>query len=174
MKHLVLGIIIVFCLQLGYVAYTAINSPLGELAAVDEIATGAAPIADPEPAADLSSEDADSNSYRSETEKIRSASEPRKNKHFAGINEVSNSEVGKLPVSRTVNRRPQFAASRKSLETKIVIEYPQVIPVERESANYQLSARIIQSSKKRSLISKSFSILKKPYDWAKALGSRIN
>jgi hypothetical protein len=175
MNRLVLGIIIVFCLQLGYVAYTAINSPIETWVAVNEVTSGTNPIADPiSDPVEFLNEDADLEPNGVNSEKIASTPERRKSKRSAGATLVSSKEVVKIPAARIVNRVPQFVALRKPSETTLRTEYPRVILYDRESENYQLSAKTVQRSKKRSFISKSFSVLKKPYDLLKALGSRLN
>ena len=78
-----------------------------------------------------------------------------------------------IPESRTVNSRPQVVAYQNPFES-ITITYTKPNPTNGESETNQYTARLVSKPEKRSFVAKSVSVMKKPYDWVKSLGSRIN
>src|SRR5207237_1428628 len=86
---------------------------------------------------------------------------------------ISSGKVVRAPASRPVYRVPQMVALQKPLKTRPRTEYPQPTRVIPESKDYPLSARFVPRPEKKSVLSKSVAVFKKPYDWLKALGMRI-
>ena len=164
MKRPVFGIIAMFCLQLGFIAYNAIDRPSDALVAVNEVVSGTNPIADVP------------NILNGVDDEEFSVSPPesRKSRRPNVAAFVYIKHIAKVSTTRPINAAPQYVALQKPLETTIRIEYPKAMPIVSKSENYQPSSPIAPRSEKRSFVSKSFSVLKKPYDWLKALGSRIN
>ena len=166
MKLPILGIIIVIFLQLGFTAYYSLDRPIESLVAVRAVTIGTNSIAS-------THNNPDDESFRS-TDRIEnsiSALNIRNNKRPAGINWISSNK--QIPASRTTNIVPRFVAAQKPLES-ITITYPKPNPTSGESENNLSTARLVAKPEKRSFVAKSVSVMKKPYDWIKALGSRIN
>lgn len=157
-------------MQVGFVAYNALDRPIESLVAVNEVTSGMNPLAN---APDISDDpDQSSNSVNGGVIAV-SIPDRRKHKRSVGMT-LASSKTVKFPAVRAVNRVPQLTARRKPSETKFRIEYPQEKAFDLESKNYQISARTVPQPKKRSFFSKSMSVIKKPYDWLKALGSKLN
>ena len=164
MKALVMGIATVFCLQLGFVAYSSIDRSVETMFAINEVTTDTNPVAEiPEDmfAAEVYTAAAPLSSRRVETRKI-SIFAPRPQKRalletntLAFEKTVIEYDAGKpLEISETVTvRREEPAAS---------IEPPPMLLAPVETAPV----------KKRSIFSKSLSVIKKPYNWLKALATR--
>ncbi len=162
MRRPLLGIIVVFCLQMGFIAYTAINRPIETLMPVKEIASETNTIAD--------------------APDIPDGTEVLNDKDSSGVSRkrivtetlISSRKVVRAPASRPIYRVPQMVASQKPVKTRLKTEYPQPTPFTTESKNYPLSARVVSRSEKKSFfLSKSVAVFRKPYDWLKAIGVRI-
>ena len=164
MKLPILGILIVIFLQLGFTAYNALDRPIESLVAVKAVTTGTNPIAS-------TYNNLDDESFRSteRIENIISALNIRNNKRSPEATFISSKKP--VPASRTTNIVPRFVAAQKHFES-ITISYPK--PTNGESESDQYIARLVSKPEKRSFVAKSVSVMKKPYDWIKALGSRIN
>ena len=180
MKGWVLGIVGVFCLQLGFIAFTAIDRPFGTLIAVNEITVGTNPVAStldiPNDAEFLDSQ-TDQGISEVLGDVLTVSSSPRRNRRTAGIPGRSSKKFVKTPISRPVNFDSVIIAVRKHPEIKFKTEYPRAAAIERALRNNQPSAQTIPppypQPEKKSFASKSLSVLKKPYDWLKALGAKL-
>ncbi len=177
MKRPVLGIIAIFCLQLGFVAYTAVERSFDRLIVVNEVTSDTNPIADTT-AILIESESQNAGSIRV-TNRVKSkeitVSTPRRRTNIrpAGDALVSVKKILKVPVPRPVNRMPQSVAVQMPSKTRTLTEYPDSMLLDDKSKNSKDSTLHVQKKENKSLISKSVSIIKKPYDWLKALGSKI-
>ena len=160
MKWPILGILAVSCLQLGFTAYNAIDRPIEMLVAVNAIPVGATLVADvPDPSA----------SY----DEVRFVA-PTRNNSPALATLVSSKKVESSPAARGSNSSPQLVAMQKPFET-VTIKYSRAGAITSESEKFQPSTTTTTpQSEKRSLAAKSVAVIKKPYDWLKALGSRMN
>lgn len=179
MKGWVLGITGVFCLQAGFIALTAIDRPFETIVAVNAVVSDSIPIADTV----VGSADADEviyydsepgmDAFRIESVAVSTAAK-RKNRRF-----VPNPRTGKrfvkLPEPQTVNFEPVIIAVRKHPPIEFKTEYARVEPVAQPSDAKQqpVEARPVFRPKSKSLASKSLAVIKKPYDWLKALGSKF-
>ena len=175
MKRLVLAIIVVFCMQLGFIAYTVIDRPIETLVSINEVPNGLNPFAD---IADIPNVDevleAEPNITERDNEtSVVSAPSKRLSRQANPAPLAASKSIPNVPALRTVNRRPQTIVLQNPSKTVLVTDYSQAMSISRNSEIYQLSAQIAPKSKKRSFLSKSFSVIKKPYDWMKALGSKI-
>lgn len=185
MKKLILAISGVFCLQLGFIAYHA-SDPTAETSflVVNEQATDrslAVSVTEPSPyeitVADLGPEVIDEPASPEKPERVipdrevysvqTARHQPRKRPALNTF--VSQNAVTSLrPVNVTyrlhqgVEFKPQASASRT--------EYPQAMP-EHNVRSYELSAKVASPPKKKGFFSKALPIIKKPYDWLKAVGS---
>ena len=175
MKLPLLGIFAVVCLQLGYTAYNAIDRPIESLVAVNAVTNGTTPLA-----ATLESTDAISAVSEQQSSKrrwnsgdmITSAASFRRN-----TQDVQSSYVHakKKTSGKNLRRMSQLVAEYKPLQST-VITYPRVMLAVSDSDNFKITTASVTpaESKKRSFASKTASILKKPYKWIKALGTKFN
>ena len=158
MKWPILGIIAVFCLQLGFTAYNAIDRPIEMLVAVNAIPVGALSVAD---VTDLSVS-YDEGEVAATTRNIRPALAT-----FASAKKAFSVSAAHEP-----DRAPQLVASNKPFET-VTIKYSRAGAIGSDSEKFKPTNALPQQEK-RSLVAKSVAVIKKPYDWLKALGSRMN
>ncbi len=176
MKRLVLGISLIFCLQLGFIAYTAVERQMEALVAVNEVKVRAN-LTDGK-TGDLFNEEWPAVAEETiDTVKINSV---------AGAVAVTapkrNSRTRYVPVPRrkntkTSNAKPlnfptHIIAYRKTPQVTFRTEYPLTDVALPETKTEPVTQTYAQPEKK-SLVSKSVSIIKKPYDWLKALGSKF-
>lgn len=156
MKWPLLGIVVVMCLQMGFTVFNAIDRPIESLVVIDEPTRGTNPVAvilDDQSSGDIISTTARRIKYRAAQAILIPVKKEAK-------------------VSRIVSA-PQIAFKQRPIEPT-VITYPRVI---RARSEYEVSntvATVARPTEKRSFWAKSVAILKKPYGWVKAVGSRIN
>ncbi len=174
MKWPLLGIIAVICLQLVFVAFNALDRSREPVLAVKSVVTGTNAVAGP------FGESIDTEDISIATGN-RTAS--RTGKAYASVsNRLRNIEpnyvADKRPAAalyiKTARVNPELVAMERPFESTVVTYpgYPQAIrPV--AEADYQMTARIA-SAESRSFASKTFSVIKKPYKWLKALGSKLD
>ncbi len=171
MKLPILGIIIVIFLQLGFTAYNALDRPMESLSLVKAVRVGNIPVAElPDDLvvnADFYDEVRPRFRYMIRDFTISSAN-VRNNRRPASQVVFSNTVI-RIPAAKPL--RLQTVAMEKPWEST-VITYPKPIHSGRESENLAFAAE--RSSEKKSFVAKSVSVMKKPYGWIKALGSRIN
>lgn len=164
-------------MQLGFTAYNAIDRPIESLFAVNEITSGTNPIAgvlnnsNGVESFDVDAEKTFHDLHSKEI--IISTLNRRKSIRSAEPILISGKKVVKVTAVGAVNNLSQFVAFQKPLESTI-IKYPRAMLAGSESENYQSSVRAVPKSEKKSFVSKSVSVLKKPYDWLKVIASRIN
>ncbi len=158
MKWKILAIFAVFCLQLGFTAYTAIDREIETMVVVNEV-TGTDTFVN---APDI----------LSDAEFVISIPNRRMTVHPAEDGLVSRKKVLRLPLL-VVNNSPQIVVLQKPFEST-TIRYSKAIPTVSKSEIYHPTAGVHRQPGKKSIVSKSFAVLKKPYDLLKALGSRIN
>jgi len=159
MKTLVLGIVAVFCLQMVFVGYTSIERRWDSLRGVGEVAGDFARVAEMP--------------VRPESQ-IEGVSDPMVTPvSIPDRRIVRRSERSHLP-----SARPAFVRQIKYIAPPAVVakRVPAEIDVRKE---YEIDANSVREetvAKKgnRSFISKSVAVVKKPYDWLKALGSKLN
>lgn len=177
MKRPLLGIIIVICLQLSFTAFNAIDRSMGSLFAVNALTRGTNPLVDI----------LDEGEVAGLSENFRSPGRPRNpdrgvtpSNWRRGARGIETSEtIGKrssnIAEAKKFKRMPQYVAQQRPFEST-VITYPRVImaAAESEVQPVPIPTEIVVASEKRSFASKSAAILKKPYNWLKALGSKFN
>lgn len=169
MKLPLLGIIVVVCIQLGFTAFNAINRPIESLVVVNAINLGANPVIGLFD--DLTNDDSSGVGSAGNT----AASTRRRS--------IRSIELTYVPPKRVVNsdngnrftRMSQYVAMQRPFEST-VITYPRVIMTSTESDNFSLTTPIVPLAalEKRSFVSKTASVLKKPFTWIKALGAKLN
>ena len=166
MKLTILGILAVLCLQFGFIVYSAIERQMDTLVALNEIPTASVANADvPETWDSLDVLDTD----REIKSDVVAASEKRV------IRRPSGPRRANKIMAAPVNFEPVVVAYQKLPAVEFGTEHPQNLPTSSEPASNQPHAEVVpQPEKKRSFLSKSAAVLKKPYDWLKAVGSRLN
>jgi hypothetical protein len=171
MKLPILGILIVIFLQLGFTAYNALDRPIESLVVINAVAVGGNSVAG---LPDDSITGADY--YVNDRPRFRTAkngdftiatANVRKSRRAAVPIIVFTNTVVKIPAAKPDSQLVAFQKSWESSKNN----YPQPMRPGGESENFPVKDR---SSEKRSFVAKSASVLKKPYDWLKALGSKIN
>ncbi len=177
MKRLFLGIVIVFCFELGFVAYIAIDQQSQQLVGVSEITGVTTPPANLTDTSDPGESLQHDSGRGSERNKKKEVAYSFVDRHLlnrrADRSLISRKIVARSSTVRVVNIRPQFEALQKPLETTLTSTYQPGLPLNRESKNYKTMARNIPRSRNKSFLSKSVAVIKKPYDWLKAIGSRL-
>lgn len=164
MKHLVLGILVVFCLQLGFNAYNAIDRQGATLVAINEVTSGTNPVAN---VFDISNDDRFLNGDNVEYVSDQPALWTRgRRAGFVPVKAVLFLKKG-VP---TANESP--VSMQKPLKN-ITITYQRPTQAATAVKTSAPSAAVAAYTEKRSFASKSVSVIKKPYDWLKAVGSRI-
>lgn len=167
MKGPILGIIAVFCLQLGFTLYTAIDREVGEMVAVGAVTDGTTLLADADQDYDI-------------PDTLVSTPASQRNIVRTAPILVSSKRSEKTPAARLVTFEPVLIAYQKYPEIKFKTETPRVTPpVASEAKAFQPSAEVRTATtraarEKRSFFSKSVAVIRKPYDWLKAVGSRLD
>jgi len=175
MKLPLLGIIAVVCLQLGFTALNAIDRPIESLVAIKAVTTGTNPVAATfEPATDLISgvsEQVKATRRSSSGDVVTSAAIFRQNPQNV---QPSFVHIKKNTNSRKLRDKSQLSAGYEPFRSTL-ITYPRVIRAENDSDNYRITTAAVRAAapEKKSFASKTVSILKKPYKWIKALGSKF-
>ncbi len=179
MKGWVFGIFGVFCLQAGFIALTAIDRPFETMVAVNEVMNDANPVANTIGFAD---ED-EFIDYESESGTVEVLGESiavstvarRKIRRSTWNASRTIKRSVKVPEPQPVNFEPVIIAIRKHPPIQFKTEYVGLQSAARASdAKPQAAnARPVSKRAKKSFASKSLAVLKKPYDWLKALGSKF-
>ncbi len=179
MKGWVFGIFGVFCLQVGFIALTGIDRPFETMVAVNEVTNDSNPVADTIGFAD----EEEFIDYESESGTVEVLGESiavstvarRKIRRSTWNASRTSKRFVKIPEPQPVNFEPVIIAIRKHPPIQFKTEYVALRPAARASdAKIQAAnARPVSKTAKKSLASKSLAVLKKPYDWLKALGSRL-
>ncbi|HVF47859.1 MAG TPA: hypothetical protein VNA17_09865 [Pyrinomonadaceae bacterium] len=162
MTRLVLGIIAVFSLQVAFMTYQSIDRWFGSVGStVGEVTAELLPIAEVA-IADVAEEPAPGKptelkkpGYLAKTERRRRA-------------QLAFTAVRKTPVAPRHPVRDQAAADMKP----VVIEYKG--PPRKTYGSEHIAARSDRPRpEKRSFFARTLSIVKKPYSWLKAVGSKL-
>ena len=170
MKLPLLGISIIIFIQLGFTAYNAVDRPLASVFRIDAIHSMANGVAElPEEAVNEGDFYTDaapriSGNYRKTVARVK----VRKLRRPANSVPVFTNTVIEIPEAKPFVL--QYVAMQRPLDSDIN-RYPHPRRSVGESDNYP--SQPIRSSEKRSFAAKSASVLKKPYDWIKAIGSKF-
>ena len=176
MRKLILGIFAVVCVQFAFVIYTALQSPLD--VAVGPIFSDvmpdhtAADIAEP-PAAPIADE-LESDSSGAEPSRKRESPEPyRPARPEAPSITRSMNDRASRPEVRSNRSYDEFATLRPAAPSDfetVVIGYNRSPEIsECDKVRYD-----VPQPKKRSYIAKVAPVIKKPWDWIKVAGSKLN
>lgn len=173
MKLPLLGIAVIVVLQLGFTAYNALDRPITSLAHVKALRTAANPVADLSDGWTSDTSQTANVYARARTTKnylANGTAKPRKASRTSNPSVVFAITVIKIPEAKPDQAMLQFIAMHKT-SNAVVTKYPQPMRSSGESDNYYVQAD--RSTEKRSFASKSASVLKKPYVWIKAIGSKL-
>lgn len=173
MKLPLLGIIIIIFLQLGFTAYNSLDRSIGSLYVVNSPAAGTYSVASlPE---DFIS---DFDRYNDVRPRLRQADDgdvvsapvlrKKRQQHMSGA--VFTNTVIKIPATKFSPEMLHLIAMQKRIESENAKPLPPTRPVGHAEV---VAVRADRQSGKRSFFSRSASVIKKPYDWVKALGSKL-
>lgn len=185
MKKLILAISGVFCLQLGFIAYHS-SDPAADTSflVVDERATDRSlqgSVVEPYAAltmiAEIEPEFTDEAPEINEIDRTvdaRPAYSLKTARYNARkrlalntfVSQNTTEDLRPVNVTYQVHQGIEF----KSQSVKPRTEYPRAI-ADQTQRNYELNAAIASKPKKKNFFAKSLTIVKKPYDWLKAVGS---
>lgn len=163
MKNLICGIIAVFCAQLAFIGYSYLGQPL-DTASVSPVETFGPLFAGLEPEPDTIATVRPRAAVTGVRVKRIAASEPA----F-----ITAKHTIKLPRKNFVDRNPGLIAFQKPIVITYRTEYPIASVSSRESDDRRYIASIKPTNEKKSLVSKALPIIKKPYDWLKAIASKM-
>ena len=185
MKKLILAISGVFCLQLGFIAYHA-SDPSAETSflVIDERATDrslkgnvAEPFVDDVDIAEFEPEMLDEAPDIDDTERYidqrpeivpQTARYVRRKRPALNTFVSQNTADDLRPVNVTYSVYQPVEFKTQSARPRT--EYPRAIADQAPQA-YEMNAKIASKPKKRNFFGKTFAVVKKPYDWLKAVGS---
>jgi hypothetical protein len=177
MKWPLLGILAVVCLQLGFGAYNAIERSLEPVFTIRSIVNDTNMVAD-------SFDDSiyTDTFYTAARRTISGRNNVERSTIAAAIETRSDisplyaAEKGRvaLPNFKASKMRRQLVAMERPLESTVITyaSYSQPVRAGWEPENDQVTRAAFTQS--RSFASKSFSVIKKPYKWLKALGSKLD
>ncbi len=177
MRKLVLGILAVFCLQFAFVIFTTLQSPL-DVAVAPIYFDPRTEIPSFEPAVTVGTEDAESILPESE-DAVASVEPAAADEKFIAPSRRSRSAVrsvaieGEKPLVEAPEKRPARYFTSDSESAAGVYETV-VISYDRSSAISDCEMNETPKAKKRSYIAKAAPVIKKPWEWIKAVGSKFN
>jgi hypothetical protein len=160
-----------------FTAFNAIDRSNASLFAINELTTGTNPVAMiPNESRNLSL--LNEIILPSPRRYLTSAANLRKNTRDIGSTPAFDTKVGGYATTRKTTRKMRsmqdLVAMQRPIEST-VITYPQFVRASvSEPENYSATIRPAAITEKRSFLSKTGSVLKKPYIWIKALGLKLN
>lgn len=164
MKWMLVGVITVFVVQAGFIAYTTLERESDEFVGLNGVPARPDPIAN---AADILFTAAPSTADVETPKVVKRINRP----DAPGF--VSAKTTARSYAPAPAMKKAQFVATQKPVNSTVTIEYPRAMPFAVESKNYQTASLSVSRTKKRSFFSKSFSVIKMPYRWIKSVGSKI-
>ncbi len=172
MKKPIIGIIAVFLLQLGVIGYgsveryfdadpdvAAIPTPNDALPTITDV--------DLETAAPI---EVNSVAEPLVAQSLSHGTRPRSSASRKSV--IRTFETDFRPVTIKVPEPSPYTFAVLEPEPQRT-EYPKAVASERSEILKPASARIAEKKRKRSFMAKTFSVIKKPYDWMKAVGSKL-
>ena len=177
MRKLVLGILAVFCVQFAFVIFTALQSPLDvAVAPIDPDIITENPVFEPAKTPDA----VDADTSLPEPDVTVAAAELKgNNDRFVAPSRRSRSLARPVAVE-TETSRVQAAANRPSRyftdssESAVGVYETVVINYDRNPVLSDCEMNETPKAKKRSYIAKAAPVIKKPWEWIKAVGSKFN
>ncbi len=162
MKNSVLGIIAIFCAQLAFIGYSYLGQPI-DTASVSPVGTFTqlSAVFEREPDSVVG---------------VRSrghATIPVSRKAVTAPTFITAKKTIKLPSRNAIDRTNGLVALQRPIVITYRTEYPSTSAASRESDDRGYTASAKPYDEKKSLVSKALPVLKKPYDWLKAIGSKF-
>ena len=186
MQKLVLGMIVIICLDIGFAAYMAIDNQADTSSkTVDRVANDFNPASNSSNNRTKTTPPAGPTLMKrgpAEVEIVKRASigsDDSKVKTF--VRRKGNAEVSLLASSKdrglpartySVIMSDPYAL-QKPYEVKPRTEYPAKMPVYGRSHGSAPTAKDMRKSDKKSFVASTLPVLKKPYEWIKAIGSKM-
>lgn len=180
MKLLVLGIVFVFFVQLGFVLVTYLGSGSETLAEVNRSTAIGTTILNA-PGLPNAIDPTDSREVaRAEVGEVAIYASRRRKPDRGTNKENTPSRLSDFARARTVSKNfRQPTRTRKPIFVNTIITYPGTKTTDNNAHSFdsddsRLADGSIKGKKNRSFFSRSVSVLKKPYDWVKAVGSKLD
>ena len=178
MRKLILGILAVFCVQFAFVIFTTLQSPL-DVAVAPIYSDPKTEIPNFEPAETVVADDIDSAlpvpgdaaaaSDEPTAADERFAARPRSSRPAARPVAIETEQTRiQTPENRPARYFTDNSESVGGAYETVVISY------DRSSAISDCQMNEIPKAKKRSYIAKAAPVIKKPWEWIKAVGSKFN
>ena len=173
MKKLIVGIIAIFCLELGFVAYS--GESLHMIASRPDPATSGSSIAvpyEPEPLIASQAADSEDPAFSSFVNSPRDREVIPRHHPVRHIQVVRSSEYAQFP-NIVAKRTPDPKSERYT--AVVLSQAPSLKALEGNpnGANYELAAKNKLPRRKKSFFARALPIVKKPYDWLKAVASKL-
>ncbi|HEV7699975.1 MAG TPA: hypothetical protein VGO43_07085 [Pyrinomonadaceae bacterium] len=159
MRKLVFAIAMVFCLQISFQVYMAIERSNADYAI---LGTGSSLESETAPTIDLA---------KLHTDLVTSVAETE---YRAGVSSSRRSHSAPSATQARYNRPraiPQTNTTAKWKPIEITYTKPAASETAKFSGGHKASTR--EPDEKRSFFAKALPIIKKPYDWLKAVGSKL-
>jgi hypothetical protein len=174
MKGPVLGIAAVFILQLVVIGYGTASRFFDAPVEIGSVATSSQPLPHISDADFVEFElDVTVNAGVEESDDLRPVpAKASSSRTIAKGPGVRTFDIQFKPVTINVPKPSSytFAAYEPSQPST---EFPRTQASDREPVTYEISAKTMAVRRKKSFFSKTFSVIKKPYDWMKVVGSKL-
>lgn len=177
MKGPILGILAIFLLQLGFISYTRVTSIFESAAEIEPISAAETPF--PE-YSDLDVVDADRNQvnirYSAQTVGIRERHSATSRSSPRTPPAIRTFETDLAPISIRVPRPSPyvFVSYEKPPAPDRRTEYPSAVARTGSRGEVEtIRVNTVERKKRRSFTSKTLAVIRKPFDWMKAIGSKL-
>ena len=177
MRKLILGILAVFCVQFAFVIFTALQSPL-EVAVAPIFSDPKTEIPHFEPAETADADDVDAGSPEAEDSAAAAESRAADERFMAPSRRPRPAarpaviESGSPGFQAAEKRSAQYFTTER--ESAAGLYETVVISYDRSPAISDCEMKETPKTKKRSYIAKAAPVIKKPWEWIKAVGSKFN
>lgn len=172
MKKMVLGVIAVFFMQAGFIAFTSLDRRTDDEAKAIRIISDPS-IAASDTIAEIEPDIADrAPSMLDAAVLVRTDYSPdRKNVISTGRRDPSPKRV--LGTTAVVTRFEPNVIYIRTASVRPQADQPPVVPAKFDQTERQAFSVVSKQSQRRSFFSKSLSVIKTPYRWLKSVGSKI-
>ncbi len=176
MKRMVLGVIAVFVVQAGFIGYTSLERRSDEVVAANGVVADSGPLADdPVIVSDLDPSRPNLNSLpgdRIGTNLVAYVPERRLRRPSSAAHPLIARSTRPLVSPTTAIFEPRIILV-PTAETRRGNEHPGTIANASRLTGSPAISKPAGRAEKRSFAAKSVAVLKKPYDWLKAVASRM-
>ena len=177
MRKLILGILAVVCVQFAFVIYMSLQSQMevavGPVHSDSQIALSDPVTAEPDNTEDTT-EESEEAVPRAEPQPVEASSapaEPRRPVTSAG---VAKSRPNISPVEEPVRRPAEYPTAATESRSQSGVFETVVISYDRSSAISDCDIQEPPKPRKRTYIAKAAPVIKKPWEWIKSIGSKLN